>query len=82
VQQFRDAVGMPPKLFARIVRFDAALDMLRRRAGSWAAIANGCGYYDQAHFIREFHEFAGVTPTQFVAEERSPHPRLALVDAG
>ena len=62
---FRDQVGLPPKLLARIVRFDGLLRQLRTGAArSWADLALECGYYDQAHLVREVRRFTGVTPTE------------------
>lgn len=64
--QFRRHVGVSPKSAARILRFERALDMLVPPSGrSLAFIAASCGYADQAHFSREFKEFAGVTPTEY-----------------
>ncbi|WP_291411496.1 AraC family transcriptional regulator [Actinophytocola sp.] len=68
VTRFRQQVGLPPKTVARIVRFDGLL----RRVGTagraaWSRIATECGYYDQAHMNRDFREFAGTTPTAFLA---------------
>lgn len=60
---FRNAVGLTPKLYSRIVRFQAAIDRLAvpgERAG--ARIATDSGFSDQSHWIREFGTFAGVTP--------------------
>lgn len=59
---FRDTVGLTPKRFARVLRFQSALAAFA--AGRVAAIevALSAGYSDQAHFHREFVEFAGVTP--------------------
>lgn len=57
--------GLTPKRLARVLRFQAA--MARARAGSrpdWARLAAECGYYDQAHLIRDFTELAGRTPAQ------------------
>ena len=62
---FRDHVGLPPKLLARIVRFDGLLRQLRTGAAtSWADLALDCGYYDQAHLVREVRRFTGLTPTE------------------
>jgi transcriptional regulator GlxA family with amidase domain len=57
-RMFAREVGLPPKTFARIVRFQGVL----RGAGDRTAIALACGYYDQAHLIRDFKEFAGEAP--------------------
>jgi AraC-like DNA-binding protein len=61
---FRDHVGLPPKLLARIVRFDRLMTHLRRGgAGTWADLAARFGYYDQSHLVREVRQFTGSTPT-------------------
>ncbi len=64
---FAREVGLPPKTLARIVRFQGVL----RGFGDWAALAQACGYYDQAHLIRDFREFAGESPTAYFARR---HP--------
>ena len=62
--RFHEQFGMPPKLFARILRFDHAVRHLRAdRVTSWADLACTCGYADQAHLAREFRELAGCSPT-------------------
>jgi len=64
---FREQVGLPPKLYARILRFGHVLRRLDGEAEPrWAEIAYDCGYYDQAHFNRDFRRFAGTTPTAFL----------------
>jgi AraC-like DNA-binding protein len=68
VARFREQVGLPPKALARILRFQHALRLLDDgRHRSWAEIAFACGYYDQAHLIRDFRGLAGSTPTEYVA---------------
>lgn len=64
---FREAVGVSPKSFARLVRFHRAVDAARGGA-SWARIAAASGYCDQAHLIDEFRAIAGTTPRQLMAE--------------
>jgi len=66
--RFREQVGMPPKSFARILRFDRVVRRLRGEGSArLAEIAHECGYYDQAHLNRDFRELAGSTPTEFLA---------------
>jgi AraC-like DNA-binding protein len=67
IAQFRAQVGLPPKTLARILRFQRSIELLAGVAGPrWAEIAYDCGYYDQAHFNRDFREFTGTTPGDFL----------------
>jgi AraC-like DNA-binding protein len=78
--QFRDHVGLPPKLVARVLRFNRATRLLLRDDGRrWAEIAGDCGYYDQAHLNRDFARFAGTTPSAFLARRL---PDAAGIAAG
>lgn len=61
---FRAAVGLTPKVYCRVKRFHHALKSFKP-AAAWADLAIAAGYSDQAHFCREFHSFAGVTPTEY-----------------
>ncbi|MDG4666596.1 helix-turn-helix domain-containing protein [Mycobacterium sp. 236(2023)] len=63
IARYRDAVGLPPKTVARIVRFERASARLLS-GDELAATATECGYFDQAHMAREVREFAGITPTE------------------
>jgi AraC-like DNA-binding protein len=66
--RFREHVGLTPKVFGRILRFQrAARELVRPDGPSLAEIALDCGYYDQAHLNRDFREFAGRTPTELMA---------------
>jgi AraC-like DNA-binding protein len=70
-RHFLAHVGITPKLFSRLVRFDRAVrDLSTRRTIPWSQFALAHGYTDQAHFIKEFREFAGVTPSEFETESR------------
>jgi AraC-like DNA-binding protein len=62
-QLFREAVGLAPKTFCRLRRFNSALDRLAAEPGlAWADLAAAEGYADQPHFTRDFRAFAGLSP--------------------
>ena len=61
-RRFLSEVGIGPKLLCRILRFQEVFAAVDREEESWAAVAADCGYYDQAHLIRDFREFARQTP--------------------
>ena len=68
-RRFAAQVGMRPKLFARTTRFDRALSARRDRSTrSWTDIVHHLGYFDQAHFIRECHAFAGLPPSSLIGD--------------
>ena len=72
IQLFNEEVGLTPKIFARIQRFQAALELVRRTSPvNWCEIALASGYYDQAHLIHDFQTFSGLTPTAYVDEHLS-----------
>lgn len=66
-------IGMSPKLYARIVRFQSSLAILRHRPfDNLSMVAHQCNYFDQSHFIRDFKSFTGCSPHFFLqnSEER------------
>ncbi|MFA1544185.1 helix-turn-helix domain-containing protein [Actinomadura monticuli] len=63
--RFREQVGLPPKVMARVLRFQRAVGLLAGGAAP-ADAASACGYYDQAHLNREFRALSGCTPTELV----------------
>ncbi|HSN59842.1 MAG TPA: helix-turn-helix domain-containing protein, partial [Ferruginibacter sp.] len=73
----RDRIGLPPKLYARLVRFSQAYRIRENSSDiSWTSIAYECGYFDQMHMIRDFKEFAGVAPGIIEKELNNTHIRL------
>jgi AraC-like DNA-binding protein len=67
VRAFRDEIGIPPKVLARVLRFRRALAEFRAQAiVDFSQLAVECGYSDQAHMIRDFKDFSGLTPTELV----------------
>ncbi|AZA63892.1 AraC family transcriptional regulator [Chryseobacterium carnipullorum] len=66
-RHFKQHIGISPKLYARINRFQSALESMRQtRFNSLTDITYQNDYFDQSHFIREFHEFAGTNPKHFI----------------
>jgi AraC-like DNA-binding protein len=65
-RRFTAAAGVPPKVFARIARFQALVhSLLVTDVAQWASLSSGLGFYDQAHMINEFRTLAGAPPTTF-----------------
>jgi AraC-like DNA-binding protein len=73
IAQFTEHLGIAPKAMARVLRFGRAAELLKvAERGRFGEIAHACGYFDQAHFTRDFRAFAGVTPTDLLASQL-PH---------
>jgi AraC-like DNA-binding protein len=67
-RRFLAQVGVSPKLYARIVRFNAAVDRkLRHPALAWSCIAADQDYYDQMHLVHDCRAFTGESPARFLA---------------
>lgn len=67
-RRFLAAVGIGPKRLARLARFQHLISRIHSApVGGWSGLAVSCGYYDQAHLIRDFREFAQRTPTEHLA---------------
>jgi AraC-like DNA-binding protein len=64
---FREQIGTTPKVYARLHRFQHAIERIRAGGGRLADIALDTGYYDQAHFADEFRELSGLTPKGYAA---------------
>jgi AraC-like DNA-binding protein len=63
---FTEEVGLTPKLYCRVQRFQRALARVAtNEASTWVDLALAAGYSDQSHFNREFAEFAGITPGEY-----------------
>jgi AraC-like DNA-binding protein len=80
IARFDCRVGLTPKLTSRILRFRKSLAAAHRvPTPDWSDLAAACGYYDQAHLIHEFQEFAGMTPTEY-QRNRTEYPHYIPVD--
>lgn len=67
VRLFSQAVGLTPRLYVRVQRFQKALRLMQRQRPSLAEVAFEAGYSDQPHFNRDFRDFSGLTPEQYRA---------------
>jgi AraC-like DNA-binding protein len=72
ITRFKQQVGLAPKTAARLVRFDVVWRRLAAHPPArWDALAADSGHADQAHMIRDFHQFTGATPTAFLAHRQA-----------
>ena len=72
IDRFKFEVGMTPKRYCGIRRFQHALILANRDCRiEWTDLALDCGYFDQAHFIHDFQRFAGLTPRAYQAARTS-----------
>jgi AraC-like DNA-binding protein len=70
VRTFEEKVGLKPKTLARVLRFQNVLLRIERESRvSWSFLAGEAGYYDQAHFIREFEALSGLQPSRYLVEK-------------
>jgi AraC-like DNA-binding protein len=72
IERFKSEVGVTPKRYSRIRRFQDAVTLAHRgHRLEWTRVALECGYFDQAHFIHDFRSFSGLTPTGYL-DARTP----------
>jgi AraC-like DNA-binding protein len=80
VDVFRSEVGLSPKLFCRIRRFNEALRRIEQLTDvDWVDVALSCGYFDQAHFNHDFRAFSGLTPSSYL-RHRTSRTHVAITD--
>ena len=79
ISLFEEAVGLTPKVFCRLLRFQEALRQTDKgQPVQWADLALSCGYFDQAHFIHDFQAFAGMSPSVYLAQRSEHHNHVPL----
>jgi AraC-like DNA-binding protein len=67
IHMFKQHVGMPPKQYMKIMRFQNAVSQIEQDSSAyWSEVAIRNGFYDQAHFIHEFKNFSGFTPGEYI----------------
>ncbi len=66
IHLFKRYIGMAPKHYQRILRFARVIPLIHAQEEiNWAQLGQDCGYFDQAHFIKDFREFSGFNPQKF-----------------
>jgi len=70
---FKKYVGLPPKFYARIIRFSYIFQNTKEKKMSWSELGLETGFYDQSHFIRNFKAFTGEDPSKYFFDQ----PNLA-----
>ncbi|MHA3775628.1 DUF6597 domain-containing transcriptional factor [Verrucomicrobiota bacterium sgz303538] len=69
IKLFSNQIGVTPKQFSRVQRFQQALDLTRSSSTpDWADIAAACGYFDQSHLIHDFQTLSGLSPTELLRQ--------------
>jgi transcriptional regulator GlxA family with amidase domain len=75
-RKFLERVGVSSKQYMQIIRFDKAFRMKNRYPEKdWLTIALHCGYYDYQHPVRDYKDFTGCTPNQFLEVENQAPER-------
>lgn len=79
IEIFKEEVGLTPKLFCRLRRFQEVLNRLEHaKSVNWLDVAVACGYYDQMHFIKEFQAFTSLNPTDYFSRQDRHHNHVAI----
>lgn len=77
IQIFNSLVGLNPKVFCRILRFQQARVLAEKPVRpNWAELAVTCGYFDQSHLIKDFKEFSGSTPKLYSVQQQHRDARF------
>ncbi len=81
-RKFNERMGISPKVFDRIVRFENAFRMKNTHPDlDWLSIALACGYYDYQHLVKDYKEFTNLTPTGFYeADTKAPERAFGVVE--
>jgi AraC-like DNA-binding protein len=73
VEVFTREVGMTPKLFSRVLRFQRVLTAASTSpTPEWARLGGDAGYFDQPHLVRDFSEFCGMPPREYLRARTAP----------
>lgn len=75
---FKKHVGVSPKLYQRIFRFQYALEAINKSGVTFSEILGKSAYFDQPHFNHEFKQFSGFTPREYLAMKKADNHTLIL----
>lgn len=79
ISLFKRYVGITPKLLERIFRFQSVINLVQNQTQvNWTEVAYQCGYYDQAHMIKEFNYFSGSTPSTYLKLRDEDHNHVII----
>lgn len=79
IDVFTRAVGLTPKTFCRVRRFQRALRLAHQgHRVRWSELALTCGYSDQAHMARDFRDFSGLTPSEWAGNRTTFHNHVRI----
>ena len=81
IQIFREEVGLTPKLYHRVRRFQHVLQRIHQgQRVVWTDVALDCGYFDQAHFVHDFRAFSGLNPTAYLMHRTPYQNHVPILD--
>jgi AraC-like DNA-binding protein len=81
IRLFSGEVGLTPKLYCRIRRFQQVLSTIHKKSEiDWADVAINCGYFDQAHFIHDFKAFSGINPSTYTVARTDHLNHVPVLD--
>ena len=76
---FRKHIGVNPKMIQRILRFKNAVSLIRQGQGNLTDTGYEANYYDQSHFINEFHSLGGISPGKLLIHSSDTIDRIAIM---
>ena len=68
---FKKYIGLSPKFFSRIIRFNHIFQLMKDKDSTWTGLAFSSGFFDQSHFIKNFQEFTGEGPSSYLFDEKN-----------
>jgi AraC-like DNA-binding protein len=71
-RRFKEIIGVPPKYYCKVIQMNTVFELLKTsNTEEIYRLALDCGYYDQAHFINDFKQMIGSSPTNFLNGEHA-----------